>query len=196
METMQAIKTRRTIRRFLQKPIPFEHMKECVNAGRLAPSGGNIQPWEFLVIDDITLLEPVFSTLSWAVYLGPVGTPKEGEKPVAYIVVFVREINQSTTVLTDIGAAIENILIAAADKGIGSCWIGSIQKDKLASILNLPKNCLIQYVIALGYPAEQAVIEEGCEDEDVKYWRDEKGIHHVPKRKIENIVHHNIIKNT
>ncbi|MCM8817712.1 MAG: nitroreductase family protein [Candidatus Omnitrophica bacterium] len=66
METMEAIRKRRTIRRFLQKPIPFDILSQLVDAARLAPSGGNLQPWEFLVIDDQNLLEPVFSTLAWA----------------------------------------------------------------------------------------------------------------------------------
>ncbi|MCX7704937.1 MAG: nitroreductase family protein, partial [bacterium] len=130
METMEAIRKRRTVRRFLQKPIPFDILKELVDAARLAPSGGNLQPWEFLVIDDEKLLEPVFSTLAWAAYLGPDGTPKEGERPVAYIVVLNNRKRKSFTPQADFGAAIENILLAAIDKGIGSCWIGSIQREK------------------------------------------------------------------
>ena len=192
METIDAIKKRRTIRRFLQDPIPFDDLKDLIDAARLAPSGGNLQPCEFMVIDDVNLLEGVFSTLAWAAYLGQEGKPKEGEKPVAYIVVFINEKKQSSTPFADISAAIENILIAAFDKGIGSCWIGSVQKEKLAQLLNMPRNYSIQYVVALGYPAEKAVVEE--EHGSLKYWRDEKGVHHVPKRRIDDILHHNKIK--
>ncbi len=192
METMDAIKTRRTIRRFQQKPIPFEILKELVDAARLAPSGGNLQPWEFLVIDDKNLLEPVFSTLAWAAYLGPEGKPKEGEKPVAYIIVLHNKKMKSFTPEADFGAAIENILLAAVDKGIGSCWLGSVQKVKLAKILNIPDDYSIEYVVALGYPAEQAISES--ETGSLKYWRDNQGVHHVPKRSLEDILHHNSIR--
>lgn len=189
METMEAIRKRRTIRRFLQKPIPIDILKELVDAARLAPSGGNLQPWEFLVVDDRSLLESVFSTLAWAAYLGPEGKPKEGEKPVAYIVVLHNKKMKSFTPQADFGAAIENILIAAVDRGIGSCWIGSVQKDKLAEILNIPSDYSIEYVIALGYPAEQALVEQ--EKGSLRYWRDKDGIHHVPKRRLEDVFHHN-----
>jgi nitroreductase len=192
MNVMEAIEKRRTIRRFLQKPIPFEDLKLLVNAGRLAPSGGNLQPWEFLVIDDTALLEPVFSTLAWAAYLGPEGTPKEGERPVAYIVILNNKKLKSITSSADFGAAIENILLAAVEKGIGTCWIGSVKREKLAQILNIPDTYSIEYVIALGYPAETAIAED--EQGSLRYWRDEKGIHHVPKRKLEDVLHHNKLK--
>lgn len=191
MKTIEAIKKRRTIRRFLQKRIPFDDLKDLVDAARLAPSGGNLQQWEFMIIDDPELLEQIFSTLAWAAYLGLEGKPKEGEKPVAYIIVLTKAKTESPVLHADFGAAIENILLAAVDKGIGSCWIGSVQRGKLAQILNLPQTYSIQYVIALGYPAEQAIIED--EQGSLKYWRDENGIHHVPKRKIDDVLHHNKI---
>lgn len=191
METMEAIRKRRTIRRFLQKVIPFDTLKELVDAARLAPSGGNLQPWEFLVVDDKSLLEPVFSTLAWAAYLGPEGKPKEGEKPVAYIIALNNKKLKALTPLADFGAAIQNILLAAIDRGIGSCWIGSVQKEKLAQILNIPDDYSIEYVIALGYPAETAVAEP--ETGSLKYWRDNQGVHHVPKRGLDDVLHHNKI---
>ncbi|MGB9642988.1 MAG: nitroreductase family protein [Candidatus Ratteibacteria bacterium] len=189
MDVMEAIKKRRTIRRFQQKQVPFDILKELVEAARLAPSGGNLQPWEFLAIDDKNLLEPVFSTLAWAAYLGPEGQPKEGEKPVAYIVVLHNKKVKAFTPAADFGAAIENILLAATDKGIGSCWIGSVQREKLSKILGIFADYTIEYVIALGYPAEQAIAED--EKGSLKYWRDENSVHHVPKRKLEHILHHN-----
>lgn len=192
METMEAILKRRTIRRFLQKPIPFDILKELVDAARMAPSGGNLQPWEFIVVDDQRLLEPVFSMLAWAAYLGPNGTPKEGERPVAYIIVLHNKKLKSYTPQADFGAAIENMLLAATDKGIGSCWIGSVQREKLAEILNIPQDFSIEYVVAFGYPAETAIAEP--ETGSLKYWRDSKGIHHVPKRKLEDVLHHNTLR--
>lgn len=191
METMEAIKKRRTIRRFLQNPIPFELLKELIDAARLAPSGGNRQPWEFLVVDDRKLLESVFSTLAWAVYLGPEGQPKEGERPVAYVVILHNKKLKAWTPQADFGAAIENILLAATDRGIGGCWIGSVQREKLAEILNIPADYSIEYVVALGYPGETAIAED--EKGDLKYWRDKDGIHHVPKRNLKDILHHNEI---
>ena len=80
---------RRTIRQFQQKKIPFAFLKKLVNSARLAPSGANLQPCAYIVVDDSPLLDKVFTTLKWAGYIAPAGNPPEGKRPVAYIVVWL-----------------------------------------------------------------------------------------------------------
>ena len=133
------------------------------------------------------MLEPVFHTLSWAGFISPEGTPREGEKPVAYIVVLMKKELDHPMVRSDVGAAIENILLAAGNYGIGGCWIGSVRRKELARILQVPEDRAIVDVVALGYPAETPVAEEA--KESLRYYKDDHQALHVPKRPLETILH-------
>lgn len=178
--------SRRTIRRFKQTPIDSETLKDLINVARVAPSAANLQPCEYIVVDETPLLEEVFKTLRWAGYITPRGNPPPGERPVAYIIVLSNE-NKGNLGTHDAAAAIENMIILAWAKGIGSCWIGSIEREKLGEILGVPSYCKIDSVLALGYPLESPVMEDMAGS--IKYWKDEKGTLHVPKRKLEDILH-------
>lgn len=186
MSAYASILNRRTIRKFTQKPIVRETLVKMINAARLAPSGANLQPLKYLVVTDKNLLEDVFRTTKWAAYLAPHGTPKEGEKPTAYIVVLVDTAIRKDAD-NDAAAAIENILLTAEDETIGTCWIGSVDRKALANILNVPKGQIIHSVIALGYKAQESEATE-MENGDVKYAMDEHGVVRVPKRKLSDIV--------
>ncbi|MBO3800366.1 MAG: nitroreductase family protein [Candidatus Brockarchaeota archaeon] len=194
MNVYEAATKRRTIRKFLQKPIPMEILMKLLNAARLAPSAGNLQPCEYVLVTDKALLDSVFSTLKWARYIAPEGTPKEGERPVAYVVVLVNTKKASEGGEIDCAAAVENMILTAWEEGIGSCWIASINRDRLREILSIPEYCKICFVVALGYRAEEPVIEEMSGD-DVRYWKDEEGILHVPKRRLGDIVFMNCYGN-
>ena len=185
----QTILKRRSIRSFKQKKIAFALLKKLVNAGRLAPSAANLQPCEYIIVNHPTLLKNVFSTLKWAGYITPAGNPPEGKKATAYIVSLVnKEINKNGE--KDVAAAMENMILTALEKGIGSCWIGSIERIKLRQILKIPGKYKIDSVLALGYPDEKSVTEEF--KDSIEYWKDKEGVLHVPKRKIESILHHNL----
>jgi len=187
LNVYEAAVKRRTIRRFLQKPIPMEMLVKILNAARLAPSAGNLQPCEYVLVTEKDLLDSVFSTLRWARYIAPEGTPKEGERPVAYVVVLVNAKKAAEGGEVDCAAAIENMILTAWGEGIGSCWIASIDRERLRKVLSIPEYCKICFVVAFGYMAEEPVVEE-MKNDDVKYWRDEKGVLHVPKRRLEDIV--------
>lgn len=185
----ELISKRRTIRHFQQKPIPFEILKKLVDVARVAPSASNLQPLQYIVVDDGNLLPEIFKTLKWAGYIAPRGNPPEGEKPTAYIVVLVNKEISGSEYPRDVGAAAENILLAALEDGIGSCWIRSVDTKMLREILNVPDFLEIDSAIALGYSAESPVMEET--DGPIKYWKDESGTLHVPKRKLKDILHRN-----
>ncbi len=189
MNVYEAIRKRRTVRRFRQEPIPREILEKLINAARLAPSAANLQPSEYIMVDEPGLVDQIFSTLRWAGYIVPKGNPTAGERPVAYIIVLTNNKKTKLSGISDAAAAIENILLASLEEGIGSCWLGSIEREPLQKLLDIPDYCPIDSVIALGYPHESPVVEEV--KNSIKYWKDEKGILHVPKRKLGDILHRN-----
>ena len=180
---------RRTIRRFQQQPISIEILTSLVNAGRVAPSGANLQPLEFIIVDKTDLVEQVFFTLKWAGYISPAGNPPDGKRPMAYIIVLINTDIRKEKGEVDAAAAIENMILAALEKGVGSCWIGSIDRKETRKIFKLPENYKVDSILALGYPDESPVIEET--ENSIKYWKDASGRLHVPKRKLENVLHVN-----
>ena len=180
---------RRTIRRFKQDPIPQKLFQKLINAARLAPTGANRQPCEYILVVDSDIVEKVFGCLKWAAYIAPEGDPPEGERPTAYLVILIDTSRKKQGGEVDAAAAIMNIIITAEAEGLGSCWLGSIDRDSLSNMLIIPDHFVINSVIALGYPNENPVVVES--DDDICYWKDEKGILHVPKRSVENVTHRN-----
>ncbi len=170
-------------------PISREILERCINAARLAPSASNLQPLEYIVIDDDQLLPQAFSTLKWAAYISPAGNPPQGKRPKAYIIILKnRDIGVSSSVY-DVGAAMENIILAALEEGIGACPVASVDREKLRRTLDIPNGYEIPLVLALGYPDESPIVESF--DGSVKYWKDEDGALHVPKKKLEIVLHWN-----
>lgn len=189
MSLYDLIVSRRSIRQFKPEPISQEILRVVVNAGRLAPSAANRQPLEFIVVDEESIRKQLFPCLKWAGYIAPEGNPKPGHEPQAYVVVLVNTEIREKGFEWDSGAAIENMILAAWEKGIGSCWIISVDKDRVKTLLNVPATYKVDSVIAFGYPAEAPVIEDF--EDSVKYWKDEQSCLHVPKRKLADVIHFN-----
>lgn len=189
MSLYDLIISRRSIRQFKQEPVSRDILQKFINASRLAPSAANRQPLEFVVVDEEKIRKEVFTCLKWAAYIAPEGNPKPGHEPVAYIVVLVNSEIREKGFEWDVGAAIENMILAALEKGIGSCWLLSVDREKLREILNIPENYKIDSVLALGYPDENPVIEDM--KDSIKYWKDQAGQLHIPKRKLEDVIHFN-----
>ena len=186
MNTYKLILKRRTIRKFSQKEIKKSDLLLFINAARLAPSSANLQPLEYILITKN--LERVFECTNWAGYLKN-GAPKKGEKPFAYVLI-VSNAKINTDAKYDVGLAVENIILTALEKGIASCIIGSLNRNKLTKYLNIPKDYKIELAVALGYPKQKSI--EDKFKQDIKYWLDKKSILHVPKRKLKDIVHKEI----
>jgi nitroreductase len=188
MKMYETIISRRTIRRFHQKPFDPAILKKFVNAARLAPSAENLQPLEYLIVTEKKLCALLFETLGWAAYIQPKWIPDEHERPTAYIVVLVKN-TKNPYYRYDVGFAAANIICAAEAEGLGSCILCNIQKEKIHTMFKIPSTPAVDMVIALGYKAEKPVIEE--RNDTVKYWRDEHEVLHVPKRKLDDIIHMN-----
>lgn len=188
MEIRELVLKNRSYRRFHQEEtIGEDILKQLVDLARLSGSGANMQPLKFMLSTDPQKNESIFPNLAWAGYLKDWDGPEEGERPSAYIIILGdRSLRESFG--CDHGIAAQSILLGAAEKGLGGCMIGSIKKNPLRETLSIPGQYEILLVLALGKPKEEVVIEEMKEDGDIKYWRDEQGIHHVPKRSLEEII--------
>ena len=190
MEVYEAIKKRRSVRKFIQdRKIDRKVFERLIEAARLAPSASNIQPVKYVIADDEKLAEEIFRHVRWAAYVAPHRTPKEGERPVAFIALCADLGLRKDGYQLDIGAAVQNIFLAATAEGLGTCWIGSLNRDEISRLLNLPDNLFLNTLIAVGYPAESPVYED--ENGSVKYYLDENDVLHVPKRKLSDILYWN-----
>ncbi|MGD0781396.1 MAG: nitroreductase family protein [Candidatus Aminicenantales bacterium] len=189
MTIHELIVSSRTIRQYRPKPVDRAILERLVDAGRLAPSAANMQPLEFYVVDDPALRAAVFPCLKWAAYIQPAGNPGPGQEPTAYVFVLVNIKIREKMYEYDVGAAVENICLAALGEGIGSCWLISIDRPKIAEALGIPEGYRIDSVVALGYPAETSIVEEF--KDSLRYWKDKAGGFHVPKRKRADVIHVN-----
>lgn len=176
----------RTCRRFCQDAIGESTLRELVDLARLSASGGNLQPLKYILSADPARNEIIFPHLAWAAYLKAWDGPAEGERPTAYIIVLNdTEIRNSCG--DDAGIAVQSIMLGATERGLGGCIVGSVKRESLRAALNIPQRYEIILVLALGKPGEKIVIEK-MERGQVKYWRDAEGVHHVPKRSLDEIV--------
>jgi len=189
MSLYERILSRRSIRQFKPEPVSRSILEKLTNAARLAPSGANLQPLEFVVVDEEEVRKRLFPCLRWAAYIAPEGNPQPGHEPVAYVVVLVNLKLRKKGYERDVGAAVENMILAAWEEHVGSCWIANADIEKIKDMLNVPEDYKVDSVLALGYPAEEPITEEL--KESVKYWKDSKGRLHVPKRRLDDIVHFN-----
>lgn len=176
----------RSYRRFYQnKAIDNEQLKFFINIGRLTASGANKQPVRYILSNVAEKNEKIFGCLRWAGYLEDWGGPEEGEKPSAYIVMLEQK---GINAPHDEGIIGQTILLAAVEQGIGGCFIVNIDREMLRQVLNIDEIYDVKLVIALGYPKEKVVLEEISETDDIKYYRDEDKIHHVPKIKLDDLI--------
>ena len=180
----------RTYRRFKEdSPISTAILQQLIELGRLGGSARNCQPWQYLPVNDLQGCTAIFPHLAWAGYLPDWKGPVEGERPVAYILCYLNSQwlkGSPQEAYFDLGIATQNMLLGATDAGLGGCRIG-VFSPKLHDLYDFPEHLRLHLVIALGVPAE-TVILENSDSEDIKYWRDEKDIHHVPKRTLSDIL--------
>ena len=177
----------RSYRRFHQSvKISQEQLRQWVDLARNSASARNGQSMKYILSTDESLNAQIFELLSWAGYLSTWKGPEEGERPSSYIVLL------NDTLITgnyfcDDGIAMQSILLGATEAGFGGCIIHSVSRNKLRELLNLSEQYEILYVVALGKPKETVVLDE-LEGDNIKYWRDENQVHHVPKRALNEII--------
>lgn len=182
------VQKNRSYRRFYQdKEVSLPVLKELVGLTRYCASASNKQPLKYILTNTPEKNNLVFPSLSWAGYLTDWPGPGEGERPSAYIVLLLdKDITENPWV--DHGIAAQTMLLAATEKGMGGCIFGAIDKKRLKRDLNLPDNLDVLLVVALGWPKEKVVIEDLGLGGSIKYYRDSEAVHHVPKRKTEDVI--------
>ncbi|UCF30228.1 MAG: nitroreductase family protein [bacterium] len=178
----------RSYRRFDQSHrVEAEVLEELIELARLTPSTANLQPLKYILSVEPERNQLIFQSLAWAGYLKDWLGPAEGERPSAYIVI-LRDTDILDSDSCDHGIAAQTILLGAVEKGLGGCMIGNIKRDALAKVLHLPDHLKILLVLALGKPIEEVRLEPVGADGRIQYWRDDRGVHHVPKRGLRDII--------
>lgn len=176
----------RSYRRFCQEQVMTEEqLRALVNMARCTASAANRQPVRYKLVTDPDDCARVFDTLGWAGYLPDWSGPVEGERPAAYIILLGRPGLNSAW---DEGIIAQTILLSAVEQGYGGCMLGNIRKPELAEALNIPSSCEIRLVIALGKPKEEVVIDEIEANGDIRYYRDDMQVHHVPKLRLDDLI--------
>ena len=178
----------RSYRRFHQDvAVDMATLRELVDLARLSASASNLQPLKYILACDPQKNAAIFPCLGWAGYLKEWGGPVEGERPAAYVVILA-DTEISKSVGCDYGIAAQSIMLGATERGLGGCMIASVQKQRLREALAIPPRYEVLLVLALGKPKETVVIETVGPEGDVKYWRDEQSVHHVPKRRLDDLI--------
>jgi len=170
VDVFKAIKGRRSVRAFTDEPVSEEEIMKIIDAARWAPSAGNIQPWEFIVVQDAKTKRGLVEAALDQTFIE--------EAPVVFVVCAnpTRSSRRygsrgaSLYCLQDTAAAIQNMHLAAYAMGLATCWVGSFQEEEVRSVLNLPDYLRSVAIIPVGHAAEKPVA--------------------TPRRPLSNLVHH------
>ena len=184
MNTFEAMKNRRSIRKFRPDPVSAHILRELVDIARLYPSGGNLQPIRFALITDQALCDAVFADLRWAAYL-PGYTIAEDQRPTAYVIL-LRDDTVRQKCDYDVGAASTMVMLAAVEKGLATCPIANFHAANLSALLQLPERFQPELVLAVGYPDQESHVVPM--EDTVRYTRDEEGTFLVPKWSAEQLI--------
>jgi nitroreductase len=188
MKVQELLKRNRSYRRFHQdQALDESTLRELVEVTRLCPSAANRQPLKYVISWTPERNARIFRLVRWAAALTDWPGPAEGERPAAYIVI-LGDTRIATNFYCDHGIVAQSMLLAAAEQGLGGCMIGSIDRPKLRQTLGIPDHLEILLVLALGKPSETVVLEMDKAPDDIPYWRDAQGVHHVPKRSLDEVL--------
>jgi len=191
MNTYEAIVRRRTVRLFEQKPVPYEMLERCVDAGRLAPSARNLQVLEYVVVDSDGPLDAMFRCMGFGGGLDKGELKVKG--PMAYVVILINKDIPSNWAKHDSAMAAQNVMLTACEQGLGSCVLAKINRKAIMELLEVPDRYETDLVVALGYPAEEPVVEPAGQGK-TGYYRDREGRLHIPKRRLADVMHRNVFK--
>ena len=190
MNLENLLEWRRSYRKFDEnKLISKDDIGEILNSIKFVSCANNRQYLRFISVENKDKVLEIFDNTKWAASLpNNMGRPKEGERPVYFIAILSDEDKKLRFNGIDEGLVISNLTLVAAEKGIGSCIIGSVNDKKMREILNYEYNYSCDVVIAFGYPKVKSTIKEIDLEEDQSYYLDEDGNYLVPKYKINDIV--------
>jgi len=169
MNVVDAIKTRKSVRKYLDKPVEDEKLNVILEAGRLAPSASNRQEWRFVVVRDAQTRRKLAEAASSQSFVG--------QAPVAIVACaetdgHVMRCGQPCYPI-DVAIALDHMSLAATELGLGTCWIGAFNEQKVKEILGIPKEIRVVQLMPLGYPSDPSLIRKSRLpfDRVVKYER-------------------------
>jgi nitroreductase len=143
MDVFEAVQKRHSIRAYEQTPVPDDKLKSVLEAARKAPSAGNIQPWHFVIVKDREKRETLAKGGRYARFLA--------ESPIVIVGCGDRKASPNWHAV-DVAIAMQNMALTATAEGLGTCWVGSFNEDKVRTLLKLPDNLSVVALMALGYP--------------------------------------------
>jgi nitroreductase len=159
MDTMNAVKNRRSIRKYKAKQIPQDVLFQLLEAARLAPSGANRQPFQLIVVTDpekkkglVPLCKNQHFVDEAAVFIAGIDDPSQKWNKV------------------DLSIALDHLSLAAVELGLGTCWVGAFDPEKLAAYLDVPKDRVITVCMSLGYPDETPEARSRKPINELTYW--------------------------
>ena len=145
MDVFEAVQKRHSIRAYDSTPIPDEKLKKILEAARLAPSAGNVQPWHFIVVTDVEkrkkLAQARFANFISQAPAVIVGCGDQRASPDWYFV--------------DVSIAMQNMVLTATSEGLGTCWIGSFDEDQVRGMLRIPEKFRVVALLTVGYPRKR-----------------------------------------
>lgn len=187
MNVSEAIRKRRSVRKFTEERVPRDTLDNLVDYGRLAPSGMNKQPLEFVIVDDSEVEKEFFEYTSWA---GAIDwSPDFEERPKAYILILYNTNVEPVTEREDSGLAAENMILGAVEMGLGSCPLGALDEDRIRELLEIPDDRSLCFALGIGFPDQEVELEDGVNKQD--YWLGSDGALHVPKKPATEVKHLN-----
>lgn len=185
MDMMEFLRTRRTCRRFEQRPVEQTAIDDMLEAARICSCAANLPKLRYAVVQNPEVVAQCFPLVKWAGYLPPEqGVPKEGEKPVMFLAVIQTKTGGYAD--TDAGLALGSITAAAWAHGVGSCIMGAIDRAALAPILGVREGEHLHTIVAMGYPSHTSAVVPM--EDSVKYYLDENGNYCVPKQALTEMV--------
>ena len=186
MNIIDAIKSRRTVRKFRQEPVKEADLITLIDCARLAPTGANLQPLKFTFVTDESKRKEMYPHLKYAGYI-PDWNPSFDECATAFIII-LNDTNIKPTEKSecDSGAAVMNMSLAALELGLDTCWLGSVDRNEVKKLLSIPSHIDIAYVLAVGYADQKGECFDSSDS--IKYYFDESGNVHVPKTPLDEVI--------
>lgn len=190
MNLEKLLEWRRSYRKFdEERELAKEDIDGILSSIKFASCANNRQFLRFISVENKEKVLEIFDNTRWATSLpNDAGRPKEGERPVYFIAILSDKEKKLKFDGVDQGLVISNLTLAAAERGIGSCIIGSVLDDKMREILSYDDRYTCSLVVAFGYPKIESSIKEINLEEDQSYYLDDHGNYVVPKYKLDDIV--------
>ena len=180
----------RTCRRYEAREFEPGMLRWLVDCARIMPCTANAQVLRYLIVQNPLKRPGIFDALGWAAYF-KTWKPEEKERPAGYIVLLAQpgedgKIPNNTYI--DLGIAGQTIQLAAWTRGVGSCMFRNYNPKKIGEVIDIPSGYEIALVMAFGYPLEERRIVPVPADGSIRYYRDDKGVHYVPKRELKDVL--------